>query len=210
VYSFNPNLARRSAGKLTISSPRHRHTLTNATPGVNPVMSITGHRPFVFTPTDRYARIEAGKGIHMTKQKYEREIVDILDRIDRQGRSGAAERRRQPEANRPAKDLRSMLVTAPGWSSRAWLALILGLPLLAVLLQQLAPLLAALLAVAGVVLFLAPVILGLGGLIRRDQRPLWRGRVVEMPNRGDSFGPTWRYRLWAWQQRWDRWRGGRR
>jgi peptidoglycan/LPS O-acetylase OafA/YrhL len=144
----------------------------------------------------------------MPKQKYEREIAEILERLDRQGRGPMLPRRVNP--SRRLRHFRSLLSTPAGWTSRTWLALSIGLPLLAVLVHRLAPAVGTLLVLAGILLFLSPLVLALAGMVRRDQRPLWRGRVIEMPSRGGSLAAGWRYRVWVWRQRWERWRSGRR
>lgn len=144
----------------------------------------------------------------MSKQKYEREITEILERMDRQGRGPMPPRPVSPA--RSWRRVRSLLSTPAGWSSRTWLALSIGLPLLAVLIHRLAPGIGSLLVLAGIVLFLSPLVLALAGAVRREERPLWRGRVIEMPSRGGSLAASWRYRVWVWRQRWERWRSGRR
>lgn len=144
----------------------------------------------------------------MSKQKYEREIVEILERMDRQGKGGA--RPREPRAPRRPSRLGALLSTPAGWSSLTWLGLSVGLPLLATLIHTVAPLAGSLMVIAGILLFLAPLLLSLFGLVRQDRRRLWRGRPVELHDRRDTMSASWRYRLWVWRQRWERWRGGRR
>jgi hypothetical protein len=140
----------------------------------------------------------------MSKQKYEREITEILERMDRQGRGPTQQREARPSPR--FTRIKSVLSTPASWTSRTWLALSIGLPLLAVLIHRMEPLLGSLLVLAGIFLFLSPLALALGGLIRRDDGPKWRGRVVEMPDRSGNLAASWRYRLWVWRQRWERWR----
>jgi len=147
----------------------------------------------------------------MSKQKYEREITEILERLDRQGRGPIPPREpREPRAPRPPSRLSSLLSTPAGWSSLTWLGLSVGLPLLATLVRTASPLAGSLMVIAGILLFISPLVLALFGFIRRDRRPLWRGRIIEMPDRSGSINATWRYRVWVWRQRWERWRSGRR
>ena len=148
----------------------------------------------------------------MAKQKYEREIAEILERLDRQGRGTVQPRDEPAEPPEPPRLARfaSSLGAPASWTNRAWLALSVGLPLLAVLVYRAEPLLGSLLVLAGIFLFLSPLALALVGLARAEKRPLWRGRIVEIPDRSGSMAASWRLRLWAWRQRWERWRSGRR
>ncbi|MCC6628571.1 MAG: hypothetical protein IT340_14365 [Chloroflexi bacterium] len=138
----------------------------------------------------------------MPRQKYEREIVEILERMDRPGGGPGSARAARPP-RRPSR-LAALLRTPTPWTARTWLALSLGLPLLATLMHVAAPIVGTLLVLAGIFLFLSPLVLALFGVLRQDRRPLWRGRVIELPERGG--GARWRFRLWAWRQRWERWR----
>jgi hypothetical protein len=145
----------------------------------------------------------------MAKQKYEREIAEILERLDRQGR-GTTQPREEPAEPPRLTRFASSLGAPASWANRVWLALSVGLPLLAVLLVNVAPAVAPLLVLAGIFIFLSPLALALVGLARAEKRPLWRGRVVEFPDRSGSLAASWRLRLWAWRQRWERWRNRRR
>lgn len=139
-------------------------------------------------------------------QKYEREIAEILERMERQGEPVPAARPRrergQPRWARP--------MTMPGSSPRAgnllWLGLVIGLPLAAALLNDILPWLAPWLMLAGLAVFLGPLAARLLGWARPAERRLWRGRVIDMPYHGDDGGARWRYQLWAWSRRLERWR----
>jgi hypothetical protein len=145
----------------------------------------------------------------MAKQKYEREIAEILERLDRQGRGTVQPRDEPAEPPRLARFASSLGAPAT-WTNRAWLGLSVGLPLLGVLVYRMEPLLGSVLVLAGIFLFLSPLALALVGLARAEKRPKWRGRVVEMPDRSGSLAASWRLRVWAWRQRWERWRNRRR
>ncbi len=143
----------------------------------------------------------------MTK-KYEREIVEILERMERQGESLPPARPRR-ERSRPRWTPPSLASLTPRAGSLLWLGLVLGLPLAAALLNGIVPWLAAWLVLAGIFVFLSPLVGRLVGLVRYDERRLWRGRVIEVPYRGNSFGAWWRYQLWTWRHRFERWRNRR-
>jgi hypothetical protein len=144
----------------------------------------------------------------MAKQKYEREIAEILERLDRQGR-GTVQPREEPAEPPRLTRFASSLGAPATWTNRAWLALSVGLPLLAVLVYRMEPLLGSMLVLAGIFLFLSPLALALVSFARAEKRPKWRGRIVEMPDRSGSLAASWRLRLWAWRQRWERWRNRR-
>lgn len=142
----------------------------------------------------------------MTKQKYEREISEILDRLERQGRLDTPAPPKRRRGWSFGSNWRPPTRSWWRWSNGLWLALSLGLPLAAVMVQQY-QLLAGLLALLGILIFLSPLVLRFGGGVRPAEQTTWRGRVIEMPVRGDSLAARWRYRLWVWRQRWEqRWR----
>jgi hypothetical protein len=141
----------------------------------------------------------------MTKQRYEKEISEILDRLERQERPANGQRR-PPRPIPPRRSWSLPSLNALPRDGRLWLAAALGLPIIGLLLQTILPGLALLLAVVGILIFLSPLVLRLFGLQGSQQPRLWRGRVIEMPNHQPGFGPQWRYRLWSWRQRWQRWR----
>jgi hypothetical protein len=144
----------------------------------------------------------------MPDQKYEREIVEILERLERQGQRVPPRRPRRP-ANFWFRRLTS---SAEPWraASYVWLGLGVGLPLLAALLPR--PEwqgLASVLVLLGILVFISPLAMSVIGVARGEGRPLWRGRVIEMPYRGNGLAARWRYQLWVWRQRWERWRDRR-
>ena len=145
----------------------------------------------------------------MSRQKYEREIDEILERLERQGQQLPQQplrRRDQPRWPR----LPPVSTVSVRWTSGTWLALSLGLPLLATLLTSLVPPFASWLVIAGILIFLSPLVLRFVAWSRQDRRPTWRGRpMIEMPNRGNSRAAWLRYQIWVWGRRWERWRGGR-
>jgi hypothetical protein len=142
----------------------------------------------------------------MTK-KYEREIAEILERMERQGHEPAP--RRPKRAWRLPPSLQTALSTPTQRAAVIWLGICLGLPLVGALISGMAPGLASLLVVVGISLFVTPLLLRLVGYLRKDRPRLWRGRVVDMPYRGTSAGMRWRYQIWQLRQKWERWLGRR-
>jgi hypothetical protein len=139
--------------------------------------------------------------------KYEREIAEILERMERQGTAPPAEPPRRPPRPRwPRPSLQFQPSLRSG--SFVWLGLAIGLPLAAALLNGLVPWLAPILVIAGILIFLSPLALRLAGWLKPDNRRMWRGQVIDMPYRGGGdTGAWWRYQVWRWRRRLDRWRG---
>jgi hypothetical protein len=137
----------------------------------------------------------------MDKQKYEREIEEILAKYDK-------ESDRKPRADRPARPAGNYPPSVPGryarstpnrqlipssWkraSSGQYMAAAFGVAFLAVFVQRFLPLLAFLLAILAVVLFFVPIALyrstgtTSGGWGPTEQKR-WRGQVIDFNTRRD-------------------------
>ena len=146
-----------------------------------------------------------GKKRQMTEKKYEREIAEILERLERQGQGPIqqAPRRRRESAPRPRPELPTASPERRG--GIVWVSLVIGLPLLGFILSRLIPPASLVLVVAGILIFLSPLVTSLLGW-RREAPTLWRGRVIEMPYRGSGYLAQLRYYVWRLTLTWDRWR----
>ena len=128
----------------------------------------------------------------MAKQKYEREIAEILERLDRQGRGTVQPRDEPAEPAEPPRLARfaSSLGAPASWTNRVWLALSVGLPLLAVLVYRAEPLLGSVLVLAGIFLFLSPLALALVGLVRAEKRPCGVAASSRYPTAPAAWPPV--------------------
>jgi len=147
-------------------------------------------------------------------QKYEREIAEILERMERdeppvertkrQARQVAAQRKETVQ--RGLNDLRGLGRQAGQLGGWVWIGATIGVGILGLVLRGISPFLGVICAVAMVLLFLSPL---LGRFSGSDESlsKNWRGRnVVDFPQRG-GFMDSLRQRWWRFRQgRGDRFR----
>jgi hypothetical protein len=137
----------------------------------------------------------------MSKQRYEKEIEEILQKYDKDSGRESKPREEQPRSapiinsaspryRRPAPQ--------PGWSLPNWkrlssgqyIALAFGVAILAIFVRPLFPPLATLMVILSVVLFLVPILLyrttgtSTGGYSPREEKR-WRGQVIDFDTRRD-------------------------
>lgn len=134
----------------------------------------------------------------MPKKRYtraEEEILQILDKVDREPawrrlRPRRGPRRRPPGPPRPRW-------AAPDW---IWIGVSFGLALVAILARDLSATLATLLAIASILAFFAPIVLQ-----RRAPGPppiqRWRGKDIDLPPRRAGLLGEVRYQLWRLRNR---------
>lgn len=133
----------------------------------------------------------------MDKQKYEREIEEILEKYEKDsGRKSKVEKADSQVGGirpGPGAPVRKAPVVPGGWnwrrvSSGQYMAAAFAAALLAVLVRGLFPPLATLLVIAAVVLFLLPIFLyrstgtSSGGWSSNEQKR-WRGQVIDFSTR---------------------------
>ena len=140
-------------------------------------------------------------------QKYEREIAEILERMDRdeprtervkrQARQ-TVQRRRASIGDRVSgwRGVGSGFGASAGWT---WIGVTIGLGVLGLLLRGIAPLLAIVCAVLMFIAFFSPLLRQVSGPPAPSPSTMWRGNIVEMRPRG--FMANLRYR-------WRRFMGG--
>lgn len=132
--------------------------------------------------------------------KYEREIAEILDRMDRdepraqrvkrQARQ-ATTRRRVATTKRLAgvRGLFNQFGATAGW---VWIGITFGLGLLGLILSAISPILATICAVLMFLSFFSPLIRQVSGTPAPAPSTMWRGQVVDIRPRG--FRAMLRYR----------------
>lgn len=125
-------------------------------------------------------------------KKYEREIAEILERMERDEPKGARVKRQTRETVQRRQESLSTRLTglrginrqfgaAAGWT---WIGTTIGIGILGILLRGLHPALGVICAVLMVLSFFSPFL----GRFSRAPEPapsnMWRGKVVEMRPRG--------------------------
>ncbi len=147
----------------------------------------------------------------MSKQRYEKEIEDILSKFDQEtGRTEKPPREdRQVGAFRPVSTSRSKPSFSFNWkrmSAGQYMLAAFGVALLAVFIRSAVPPLASLLVILAVVLFLVPILLyhstgtTTGGWSTREEKR-WRGQVIDFNTRRDvTNGPLATIKRW-WKRR---------
>jgi hypothetical protein len=125
-------------------------------------------------------------------QKYEREIAEILERLERdepkgervrrQARQAAAQRRQSLQGRFAGlRGLNRQFGAAAGWT---WIGVTLGLGILGLILRGIHPLLGVICAVLMVLSFFSPLLGRFGGAPSPAASNMWRGQVVELRPRG--------------------------
>lgn len=132
--------------------------------------------------------------------KYEREIAEILDRLDRnQGQAPATPGPRSPRQAPPRRTRRrwDLGLSRFGQFSATWrwLGLTVALGIGGAVVRPFAPLLGVLLGLLMVLVFLSPMLSALPGGTGHGANKVWRGQVIELPPRGGFLaraGYRWR------------------
>ena len=140
-------------------------------------------------------------------KKYEREIAEILERMERDEPKGervrrqarqAATRRRESWQGRLAglRGVNRQFGATAGWT---WIAMTIGIGFVGLLLRGIHPLLGVICAVLMVLSFFSPLLGRFGGAPTSAPSNMWRGQIVELRPRG--FFANLRYQ-------WRRFRSG--
>lgn len=140
-------------------------------------------------------------------QKYEREIAEILERMDRDEPKGERVRRqaRQAATKRRAavqdrfsglRGVTGQFGAAAGWT---WIGLTIGIGIIGLLVRGIHPFLGFICAILMVLSFFSPLIGRFSGPPAPAPSNMWRGKVVDMRPRG--FMANLRYQ-------WRRFRSG--
>ncbi|MFO7271375.1 hypothetical protein [Sphaerobacter thermophilus] len=134
----------------------------------------------------------------MAKKRYtrvEEEIIQILDKVDREPAWKRLRPRRGPSRRPPGP--RRPRVTAPDW---IWIGVAFGLALIAIVARDLSAALAMILAIASILAFFAPIVLRW----RAPSPPpiqRWRGKDIDLPPRRAGIMGEIRYQLWRLRNR---------
>ncbi len=139
-------------------------------------------------------------------RRYEREILELVERKERENRG----RERVSRARRSLDQVRQRAAPMERWErlgSGAWLVASLALAVLSFVLRVSMPLVAAIVVLAAVACFFVPIIFGMEGAGAGSQR--WRGQVIDLPPRDGPFQGL-RYRIWQIKQTRRRQRGRNR
>ena len=136
----------------------------------------------------------------MNKQRYEREIEEILRKFDEEkGRTDRPVRERERDArppidfrrSTPSRAPRQTRFTMPDWkrlSSGQYMLLAFAAAILAVLVNGISPFLSTVLIILAVILFLLPIVLyrntctTSGGYSPHEEKR-WRGQVIDFNTR---------------------------
>ena len=135
-------------------------------------------------------------------KKYEREIAEILERMDReepktdrvvrQARE-TVQRRRETVGDR-LSNLRGVgggFGTTAGWT---WIGVTIGLGVLGLLLRGISPYLGVICAVLMFLAFFSPLLRQLSGAPQPAPSTMWRGKVVDLRPRGFMANLRYRWR----------------
>lgn len=148
-------------------------------------------------------------------QKYEREIAEILERMDRDEPRGAKLKRETRQTLRESQsslsdrwaNVRGVgggVGTAAGWT---WIAVTVGLGLLGLFLRGLYPPLGWICALLMFLAFFSPLLRQLGGPSADESAQTWRGRDMRGAPGGNVRSLGWGANL---RYRWRRFFGGGR
>lgn len=135
-------------------------------------------------------------------QKYEREIAEILERMDRdepkterakrQARE-TVQRRRESFGDRMS-DWRGVgggFGPSAGWT---WIGVTIGIGVLGLLLRGISPILALICAVLMFIAFFSPLLRQVSGPPQAVPSTMWRGKVVDIRPRGFLANVRFRWR----------------
>jgi len=139
-------------------------------------------------------------------RRYEREILELVERKEREHRG----RERVARARRNLDKARHRASPSQAWErlgGMGWMAASLSLAILAFILRTTVPTPAAILVLVAVVLFFVPVIYRPAG--SRSEDAHWRGQIIDLPPRDGPFRGI-RHRIWQIKQDRRRQRGRNR
>lgn len=125
-------------------------------------------------------------------RRYEREILELVERKEREHRG----RERIQRARRGLDKARHRASPVPLWArlgAAGWMVASLTLAVLAFILHTTVPLVAAALVLIAVGLFFAPVVYRPTDSRRDDAH--WRGQIIDLPPRDGPFQGV-RQRIW--------------
>lgn len=141
--------------------------------------------------------------------KYEREIAEILERLDRDEARVPPSRvpPRRPAARPPSQVPRPQREFsfgrfgdfAPTWR---WIGLTIALGVAGAIVQRYVPLLGALFGLLMVLVFLSPIAGAVSTAPRAKSSHVWRGQVIDLPPRGglaSRISYHWRRFLRGWR-----------
>lgn len=135
-------------------------------------------------------------------KRYEREIAEILERLDRdEPKTERVKRQARETVQRRRETVRSRLAnwrgvgggfgTAAGWT---WIGVTIGLGILGLLLRGLSPYLGVICAVLMFLAFFSPLLRQVSGAPQPAPSTMWRGKVVDMRPRGFLANLRFRWR----------------
>lgn len=136
------------------------------------------------------------------EKKYEREIVEILERMDREEpKTDRVKRQARQTVQRRRESFGDKLTglrgvgsgfgPSAGWT---WIGVTIGIGLLGLLLRGLSPILASVCAVLMFVAFFSPLLRQVSGAPARAPSTTWRGNVVDLRPRGFMANMRYRWR----------------
>lgn len=139
-------------------------------------------------------------------QKYEREIAEILERMERdepraervkrQARASLWQRQQKVRGRFSSwRGIDRQYGRAAGWT---WIGVTIAVGIVGLLLRGLVPVLAIACGIIMVVLFFAPLLGRIGRAPEPSPSNLWRGKVVDLQPRGGLFASL-RYRWWRFR-----------
>lgn len=135
--------------------------------------------------------------------KYEREIAEILERMERdEPRTERVKRQarhnvgqRWQEWRGRASRLRGVGQGGGHAAAWTWIGLTIGVGLLGLVLKAILPVLGLACGIAMVLIFFSPLLRRFGGASEMKPSNTWRGQIVDLPPRGgilDTLGYHWR------------------
>ncbi len=139
-------------------------------------------------------------------RRYEREILELVERKEREHRG----RERVERARRNLDKARHRVSPGRAWErfgGISWLAASLALAIIAFVLRAAVPNIAAALVLIAVLLFFAPVVYRPASSRSDDAR--WRGQIIDLPPRDGPLQGV-RHRIWKMKQDRRRQRGRNR
>ncbi|HEY8599998.1 MAG TPA: hypothetical protein VIL85_16295 [Thermomicrobiales bacterium] len=136
------------------------------------------------------------------EKKYEREIAEILERMDREEpKTERVKRQARQTVQRRRESFGDTLTglrgvgggfgATAGWT---WIGVTVGIGLLGLLLRGISPLLAGVCAVLMFVAFFSPLVRQVSGPPAPAPSTMWRGNVVDLRPRGFMANVRYRWR----------------